>query len=408
MSVGHPGTGVEPLVHEIGMTDAEVEGRKRYLGFDAADEHRLLRLRELVGDRSEPIVEAFYRHLLAFDETRAFFSDPEEVARIKVAQRRYFERLTEGSYDRAYAEERLRVGAVHERVGLEVKYYLGGYCVYLGEVASLLSAAFPADAEQALAIQLSLLKLFVLDIGLAIDMYVFRRERELQAAIRELETFNYSVSHDLRAPLRAIIGFSEALMEDSGDSLDEEARGHLRFIAQGGRRMSQLIESLLQLSRLSRAEMVVQPVCLSEVAAAAAQSLLAAGRRGVDLRIEPGIWATADPRLISLLLQNLLDNALKFTSRHPSALIEFGVAARDGQLVAHVSDDGAGFDMANADRLFGAFQRLHPENEFEGTGIGLATAMRIVRRHGGRIWAEGVLEKGATFSFTLPDLRQEA
>jgi signal transduction histidine kinase len=407
MTARHPGTGVEPLVHEMRMTDAEVEARKRYLGFDAGDERRLRLLGELVGDRSGAIVEAFYRHVLAFDETRAFFATPEEVERIKGAQRRYFERLTEGSYDRAYAEERLRVGAVHERVGLEVKYYLGMYGVYLREVSDLLAAAFPHDAEQALTVQLSLLKLFLLDTGLALDMYVFRRERELQAAIRELETFNYSISHDLRAPLRAIIGFSEALMEDSGDSLDEPGRGYLRFIAQGGRRMSELIESLLQLSRLSQAEMLVQPVCLTDLAAAVVRALPAASRPGVELRIEPGIWATADPRLVSVLLESLLDNAVKFTSRHPTAAIQLGVSWSDGQPAAYVRDDGAGFDMANGDRLFGAFQRLHAESDFEGIGIGLATAMRIVRRHGGRIWAEGALEKGATFSFTLPDLRKE-
>ena len=211
----------------------------------------------------------------------------------------------------------------------------------------------------------------------------------------------------LKTPVRAVVGFSEALMEDAGDSLDEEGRAHLRFIAQGGRRMSELIEALLQLSRLSQAEMLVQPLCLSDLATATVRTLPAARRQGVDVRIEPGIWASADARLVSVLIENLLDNALKFTSRHPTALIEFGISSNDGRPAVHVRDDGAGFDMANADRLFGAFQRLHPENDFEGTGIGLATAMRIVRRHGGRIWAEGAVEQGAMFSFALPDLRRE-
>ena len=232
-------------------------------------------------------------------------------------------------------------------------------------------------------------------------------ERELAAAISELEAFNYSVAHDLRAPLRAIVGFSEALVEDASDRLDEESRSHLRFVVQGAQRMAQLIEGLLQLSRLGRAEIRMQPVCVSDVATTVSAPLLAASGGQVTLRIQPGIWATGDELLVPALLRNLLDNAFKFTSHHPTALIEVGAVRRDGRLVAYVRDDGAGFDMASADRLFGAFQRLHPESEFEGTGIGLATVMRIAHRHGGTVWAESAPERGATFYLTLPDLRQE-
>jgi signal transduction histidine kinase len=407
MSAHRATSGVEPLVHEMDLTEEELELRKRYLEFDAEDERRLLTLNEVARHGVEPIVEAFYRHLLSFDATGAFFSGPEEVERVKRAQVRYFEQLTEGPYDRAYAEDRLRIGAVHERIGLEVKYYLGSYCLYVREIARRLAAAPSLSAEEKLAIHESLLKVVFLDIGLALDTYVFRREWELRAATSELETFNYSVSHDLRAPLRAIIGFSEALVEDFAERLDDESRSYLKFIAQGGRRMSRLIEDLLKLSRLSQVEMLVQPVCVSELAAGVAEPLLAAEDRPVELVIQPGTWCTGDARLLSVLLQSLLGTALKFTSRHPTARIEVGTGERDGQVVVVVRDDGAGFDMANADRLFGAFQRLHSESEFEGTGIGLALAMRIVRRHGGRIWADGQTERGATISFTLPDLRVE-
>jgi light-regulated signal transduction histidine kinase (bacteriophytochrome) len=232
-------------------------------------------------------------------------------------------------------------------------------------------------------------------------------ERELTAAISELEAFNYSVSHDLRAPLRAIIGFSEALMEDTADRLDEESRSHLRFIVQGALLMAQLIEGLLRLSRVGRAEIRMQPVCVSEIATAVSAPLLAASGGRVALRVQSGIWATGDEHLVPALLQNLLDNAFKFTSHHPTAVVEVGAVRRDGRLVAYVRDDGAGFDMASADRLFGTFQRLHPETEFEGTGIGLATVMRIAHRHGGTVWAESLPERGTTVYFTLPDLRQE-
>jgi light-regulated signal transduction histidine kinase (bacteriophytochrome) len=232
-------------------------------------------------------------------------------------------------------------------------------------------------------------------------------ERELTAAISELEAFNYSVSHDLRAPLRAIVGFSEALVEDASDRMDEESRSLQRFIVQGALRMAQLIEGLLQLSRLGGAEIRMRPVCVSEIATAVSAPLLAASGGRVELRVRPGIWATGDEQLVTALLHHLLDNAFKFTSHHATALVEVGAVRRDGQLAAYVRDDGAGFDMAGADRLFAPFQRLHAETEFAGTGIGLATVMRIARRHGGMVWAEGATERGATFYFTLPDLRQE-
>ncbi len=231
--------------------------------------------------------------------------------------------------------------------------------------------------------------------------------RELTTVSRELESLSYSVSHDLRAPLRAIIGFSQALMEDAGEALDEESRSHLRFVVQGALRMAHLIEGLLNLSRVSRAEMQMQTLGISELAEDIAAPLLSGTDRRVDLRVEPGIWATGDARLVPTLLQNLLDNAFKFTSHHATALVEVGTLERDGVLVAYVRDDGAGFDMAHSERLFGTFQRLHLETEFEGTGIGLATVLRIVRRHGGEVWAESRPEHGATFYFTLPDLRRD-
>jgi signal transduction histidine kinase len=406
MSEGSPAAGVESTVHGTRPTAETFERRKSFLGFDANDERRLRLARELTRGHEQATIGALHRHLLAFDETRTFFSGPEEVERLVPLQVRYLDQLLLGPYDLGYAEERARLGAVHERVGLEVKHYLGGYCLLLSELARPLAAA-PIEPAEKLAIFQSLLKVVFLDLGLAIDIYVVRREEELRLAIRELETFNYSVSHDLRAPLRAIIGFSQALVEDAGDSLDEGSRSHLQFIVQGALRMAHLIEGLQALSRVTRAEMVMQALCISELAEAVAAPLMVGAAERVELRIEPGIWATGDARLIPVMLQNLLDNAFKFTSHHEKARVEVGATERDGALVAYVRDDGAGFDMAHANRLFGAFQRLHLETEFEGTGVGLATVMRIVRRHGGQVIAESRPEEGATFYFTLPDLRRE-
>jgi signal transduction histidine kinase len=226
---------------------------------------------------------------------------------------------------------------------------------------------------------------------------------ELERTNRELDSFSYSVSHDLRAPLRAIDGFSRMLEEDSSEGLDERGRDHLARIRAGVGRMSELIEDLLGLAKISRAALTRQPVDISSIARKVAADLAARPQnRTVDVRIDEGLTADADQRLATVVLENLIGNAWKFTAKHDQPRVEIGRASAGGAFF--VRDNGAGFDMAYADRLFGAFQRLHSEAEFEGTGIGLATVQRIVRRHGGRIWAEGEPRKGATFHFTLePD-----
>ncbi|WP_431859149.1 sensor histidine kinase [Azospirillum sp.] len=230
-----------------------------------------------------------------------------------------------------------------------------------------------------------------------------RRATQLENANRELEAFSYSVSHDLRAPLRSISGFSQVLTEDYSDCLDEEGRDYLKRIGDASQRMAQLIDDLLDLSRLSRGEVRRAPVDLSALATAVIADLVAAnpGRR-VAVDIAPGLKAEADPHLVRTVLVNLLGNAWKYTSRKEHAHIVFGATTdEEGQPAFFVRDDGAGFDMAYADKLFGAFQRLHGMKDFPGTGVGLATVQRIVHKHGGRVWAEGVVDGGATFYFTL-------
>ncbi len=227
---------------------------------------------------------------------------------------------------------------------------------------------------------------------------------ELFTANKELEAFSYSVSHDLRAPLRAIDGFSHALLEDCADKLDDDGRGYLNRIRAAAQRMGLLIDDLLNLSRLSRAPLRKQNVDISALAGSIASDLQATQpERKIDLRIEGGLKATADPGLLRVVLENLLNNAWKFTSKRECAHIEFGMTPGNGTPIYFIRDDGAGFDPAYADRLFGAFQRLHAMSEFAGTGVGLATVQRIVRRHGGRIWAESAVDHGATFSFTLSE-----
>lgn len=229
-----------------------------------------------------------------------------------------------------------------------------------------------------------------------------RRGIELGAINKELESFSYSVSHDLRAPLRSIDGFSQALVEDYPDTIDAQGKDYLQRVRAASQRMGQLIDDLLSLARITRSEMRREGVDLSALAQAIAGELQETqSERQVEFVIAQGMVATGDARLLRIVLENLLGNAWKFTGKRPRARIELGVTQDDGHRVYFVRDDGAGFDMAYANKIFGAFQRLHAMTEFSGTGIGLATVQRIIHRHGGRIWAEAAVGQGATFYFTL-------
>jgi len=235
-----------------------------------------------------------------------------------------------------------------------------------------------------------------------LEQRVIDRTAQLEEANKELGAFSYSVSHDLRGPLRSIDGFSQALLEDYVEQLDAQGQNYLHRVRAASQRMAQLIDDLLMLSRMSREEVQREMVDLSALARSIVAELTDAdAQRRVEACVSEGVSATGDPRLLRVVLENLLRNAWKFTGKHDSARIEFGVSQSNGKPVYFVRDDGAGFDMAYMDKLFGAFQRLHAATEFEGTGIGLATVQRIIHRHGGRVWAEAEVGKGATFHFTL-------
>jgi signal transduction histidine kinase len=234
-----------------------------------------------------------------------------------------------------------------------------------------------------------------------------RTEESLSATNKELEAFSYSVAHDLRAPLRSIDGFSLALLEDCGDKLEEEAKDYLGRIRAAAKRMALLIDELLKLARISRGEVHYETVDLSAMATKIIAELKEREpQRQVETVVADAITAIADVSSIRAVLENLLANAWKFTGRQEDARVEFGVSREDGKQVYFVRDNGAGFDMNYAAKLFGVFQRLHSESEFPGTGIGLAIVQRVIHRHGGRVWAEGAVGKGATFSFTLHESKE--
>jgi len=271
-----------------------------------------------------------------------------------------------------------------------------------GHVAKLRGVMFDITTQKIAAEALLASEERYRSLNAELEKRVMERTAQLEEANRELESFSYSVSHDLRAPLRHIEGFSQLLLEDYGKQLDEEGQSHLLRLKRASQRMSQLIDDLLELSRVTRSELNCQATNLSRMAHLV---LLELGQsqpeRKVKWEIAEDVMADGDARLLRVVMENLLGNAWKYTARNEEAIIEFGSYMDRGAAIYYVRDNGAGFDMKYADKLFAPFQRLHRTEEFEGTGIGLATVKRIVGRHGGRIWAESAPEAGATFYFTL-------
>jgi light-regulated signal transduction histidine kinase (bacteriophytochrome) len=239
-------------------------------------------------------------------------------------------------------------------------------------------------------------------LNASLETRVRQRTAELEASTKELDAFAYSVSHDLRAPLRSLHGFSDALLEDYGDIIDDVGKDYLHRLQRNVGRMGRMIDDLLNLSRATRAELDRCQVDLSAMCQDVVADLQAGDPDRVATLVVPaGLTADADPHLLRLALQNLLANAWKFTSKRDEAVIEVGRTVRSGETFFFVRDNGVGFDMTYAGKLFDAFQRLHTTSDFEGTGIGLAIVARVVRRHGGRIFAEAEADRGATFYFNL-------
>lgn len=244
----------------------------------------------------------------------------------------------------------------------------------------------------------------LLRMNAALEERVREYAAQVEAASKELEGFCYSISHDLRAPLRSIDGFTHALIESCGESLDPIAREYLQRVRAASTRMGQLIDDLLHLSRVGRREMRVQDVNLSDLAVTVWHELQKAdASRHVDFVVTPELHGHGDERLLKIVLENLLGNARKFTSKTKMPRIEFGRGEKDGQKAFFVRDNGVGFDMNYSEKLFTPFQRLHSPSEFPGSGIGLAVVQRVMNRHGGRVWAEGQPNEGATIWFALPE-----
>jgi signal transduction histidine kinase len=279
--------------------------------------------------------------------------------------------------------------------GAHVLKVVGYLCLLVGSLSSMYSIVKQAETSAAeLARQSRAMQIEIIERR--------RTEQALAAQAAELEAFSYSVSHDLRAPLRRIDGFCQILLEDYAPQLDSTGRDYLQRVRAASQHMEQLIEDILALSRVTRSEMRRATVNLSALARGIAAELQQAEpHRSIEFSIADGLLVEGDDRLLQVALENLLGNAWKFTRHRAHARIELGVAWSGQEPVYFVRDNGVGFDMAYASKLFSPFQRLHNARDFAGTGIGLATVQRIVHRHGGRVWAEGVVDQGATFYFAL-------
>ena len=305
------------------------------------------------------------------------------------------ENFTSAFHDDGYALERFRLALANDRAAsFETLFGSRWYEVRLYPFSNGV-AGYVQDITRRKVEQER-----VLGLNVELERRVTERTKQLELANKELESFSYSVSHDLRAPLRAIDGFSQALVEDYADRFDERGKNYLDRVRKAAQRMADLIDALLKLARVARAEITSGTVEMSQIA----QSVVDEVReneltRMVAVSIAPGLLAAGEPHLLRLVLENLIGNAWKFTRGVRDARIEFGANGRE----FYVRDNGAGFDMTYKNKLFGAFQRLHSAEEYEGTGIGLATVARIIHRHGGTLRAEGEVGKGATFYFELPD-----
>ncbi len=297
---------------------------------------------------------------------------------------------------RSISEPIVSLASVVSRITVERDYSVRAPAIGEGEVAALTAAV------NAMLSEIQVRDRSLQESRDLLEQRVRDRTSELNASNKELEAFCYSVSHDLRAPLRSIDGFSLALAEDHAASLNDEGTGYLSRIRVATQRMGTLIDDLLNLSRITRSDFRTQKVNLSQIARSIMSELEAVEpERHVEVAIADDMEALGDARLLRQVLENLLRNAWKFSSKRPAARIEFGQRTVNGAPAFFVSDNGAGFDMAYASRLFGVFQRLHGMSEFPGTGVGLAIVDRVVRRHGGHVWADAAVDSGATFYFTL-------
>ncbi len=406
----------------------DISERLQCLGLDEEARRILRELKPALEAEIPGVLERFHDSMKRWPQVNALFGDETSKARILKHQFAHWRKLLSADFDDEYLQAVKRVGETHHRIGLRPQWYIGGYAYIIGELAGIVSRKYPNgndpdESKRCHAAVSAFVRAALLDMKLTIsvsleegneevkkemderrwtEMKLTEEASELATALGESETFSYSVSHDLRAPLRSIDGFSQALEEDYADKIDETGKDMLRRVRLAAARMEQLIDDLLKLSRVSRASILPDKVDLSAMAHEIVQMLKESDtQRKVEVEIEPQLSEECDPHLMNVVLTNLLENAWKYTRMQPHARIGFGQERQNGKATYFVRDNGIGFDMRYADKLFKPFQRLHSIKDFPGTGIGLATAAKIIHLHGGHIAVQSEIGKGTTFSFAI-------
>jgi signal transduction histidine kinase len=408
----------------------DISERLHFLDLDEEACQILRELKPVLEAEMPEVLQRFHDSLERCPQVNALFGNNSDKVRVRKYQLAHWRKLLSANFDDEFLQSVHRVAKINYRMGLKPQWYIGGHAYIIGELVTIISRNYatgndPGEQDRRDAAVKAFIRAALLDMELAISVWLGegeeavkkeRKERrwtearlteeasDLEAALGESEAFSYSVSHDLRAPLRSIDGFSHALEEDYADRLDETGKDYLARVRQSAARMGHLIDDLLKLSRLSRASILPDKVDLSAMAHEILQTLKEADpKREIEVRIEPDLNEECDPRLTNIVLTNLLENACKYTRLQPHAQIEFGRVQENGEAAYFVRDNGVGFDMAYANKLFKPFQRLHSIQDFPGTGIGLATVAMIIQRHGGQIWVQSEPDKGTTFKFVISD-----
>jgi signal transduction histidine kinase len=410
------------LLSENGLTPGEIKRRQAFLDFGRPDAQRLGALAPLARRYAGEVIDEFYAHLLSFEKTRRFFRDPATLKRVKALQKRYFLRLTSGRYDEAYSADRLLVGAVHERIGLDVEFYLGAYRRYLDAVARRLLGRTRGARREHFEALLSLLKIIFFDLGLAIDTYVFERERTIRVKNAELVEQNRRVeeanrlkteflanmSHELRTPLNSIIGFSELLHDGKAGAIIQKQKDHLDQILASARHLQGLIDDVLDLAKIEAGRVALnpEPVDIAELLRETRQAFEPqAAQKEIRMATEVGpkvAMPLLDRARLKQVLFNYLSNALKFTGQ--GGRVAARVRQEGEELVIEVQDTGIGIRPQDLPRLFVEFQQLDASaaKKYPGTGLGLAITRHMVEAQGGTVGVRSKPGRGSTFYARLP------
>lgn len=391
------------LMKEIGIDMEKIRLRMAFVDFSDRDVRLLSEMKGFVEKHTDQLVSAFYGHLRSFEETRALLKDQATIDRLMKAQERYLLDIFEGNFNEAYFEGRLRIGAVHHRIGLTPNWYMKTYLIYENLLSPLILEGYGSDPDHGLSRIFAVRKILRIDMALVLDFYFYRITSQLEEKIREMDDFTHVVSHDLKEPLRGIEAFSTFLLEDYAPLLEERGQRYLRFLKSSSVRMASLINDLLVLASVSRKGPAFQKVDLHQILTSTQEDLnFSIKQKNAEIHLAASLpTVLGDPTRLGEIFKNLLSNAIKFNTA-PSPKIEISAQEKDGAYLFTVKDNGIGIDSRYAEKIFGLFERLHKQEEFEGTGAGLAICKKVIEGYGGKIWVESEPQKGSVFYFTLP------